>query len=272
MSGPTWREIFTDLSDFPMEQSDWQDLRAHWKRLAGPTAAASVYSVADGGRGAGALEDLVKERLSRAREAFPRVVAEWEDRWHGDLAQAAPGRRRDWAAGRMALLRVFEELSETLRTGPEPRSEAHSLPFSLTHSGGQALALGSTWSEGLLGVGVDLETAGRMISPRLAVRLVADPEEAALVQATVTGAREPEEALGALDLWVLKEAAYKAQPASRGTTLPQYMLRAWSWERPGQWGLARLQGPRPEVRFEAALGRLQGWVVALAVARTGGIR
>ncbi|HTL10940.1 MAG TPA: 4'-phosphopantetheinyl transferase superfamily protein [Bdellovibrionota bacterium] len=245
-----------------MEQADWKAVRTVWEQLvgAGVPVSAAVYSVTDGGRGAGNLEEFVKRRLEQARAAYPGPVAEWETRWNDEISRAAPGRRRDWAAGRMAILRVLEDLGHG---GPFPH-------YSLTHTAGVALAVAAQGPLGgrRLGVGVDLEVAGRAVSPQLSRRLLTDPEESALVAQAAAQASTPEEALAPLDLWVMKEAAFKAQPRSKGTSVLQYRLQTWKWDRPGSWGYATLTGPRPGVSFRIALGRLQNWVVGLAVAES----
>ncbi len=106
-----------------------------------------------------------------------------------------PSRRREWWAGRRALAEAVEGLAEG--------------PRSLSHSQGLALAVALEGPPGAR-VGVDLEPEDRRVADGVFERVFTPPERGL--------------GLSGLEGWVIKEAAYKANPDSAGTWLPQYAI------------------------------------------------
>lgn len=139
---------------------------------------------------------------------------------------------------------------------------------SITHSGGWVIGAGlaaEAASEGprVLGVGVDCEWESRLDALRstqaqLRARVVSPEEEAACGKA-----------LDFLDFWVLKEAAFKANPWNAKTLLPSYRVSEWD----PALGQGEIRGPLGDggrqVRYVACVrsapGALRvGFAIALA--------
>ncbi|MCM2278494.1 MAG: 4'-phosphopantetheinyl transferase superfamily protein [Oligoflexia bacterium] len=158
-------------------------------------------------------------------------------RWRAFIAAHAPGARAEAlfsAEPRAADERLLSRLpplriSEYQRISSEPRArewaEARRLELelrerlgaraslSIAHSQG-VIAVGATGEE-ITGVGVDLEGAVRQLSEATLSRLL-DSEEARLAKdAQASG----------LEIWTLKEAAFKATPDNTGTVLSSYLLK-----------------------------------------------
>jgi len=98
-------------------------------------------------------------------------------------------------------------------------------------------------------VGVDVENCERPVHSALGPRI--SPSD------------ESRYGLSPLEIWVIKEAAFKANPYNQGTYLPQYQLIGWN--KASQKG--RIQLPQLsswECSFK--LLKIQDWVIVLAVA------
>ncbi len=118
-----------------------------------------------------------------------------------------PVRRLEWAAGQRCRNEAMEALSEQ---GWAPSE----VSLSVSHGGGLALALAVARPgvEGW-GVGVDVESAERVVQPRVVRRLLDDRE---------LGLQVP-----GLPAWCLKEAVWKAGDRSAGRVLTDYRLVNW---------------------------------------------
>lgn len=125
-----------------------------------------------------------------------------------------PSRRQEWLRGRGAikiLLRA-QGLSEdtSLIRFPHPA-------FSLTHSGGIAIAVSALAPAAQEGIGIDFEIH-RPMRLETARFFLSEEERAALQSAT----KEIPETL--LRLWTVKEALFKADPENEGRRLSSYRL------------------------------------------------
>lgn len=152
-------------------------------------------------------------------------------------ALTAARRRDSWLKGRSALKRLLPYFGESKETSdlsfPNPR-------FSLTHSGGYAVALGTASSQ-LLGIGIDLEL--RRPPRSESARFFLNREEHRWVMHLEESLRPP----NLLRLWTIKEALFKSDPNNHSTDLIDYFL-----EDPGrQTGRAfvKHQGGRSEIRY-----------------------
>lgn len=103
-------------------------------------------------------------------------------------------------------------------------------------------------------IGVDLEMKSRCVSQSILYR-ISSPAERKLIS------------LGALGFWVLKEAAYKANPWNQGTVLPQYTLVEWQEEKTeGRIDFPPLkQGQKGSPQFcRVKLLEMEDWMIGLA--------
>jgi 4'-phosphopantetheinyl transferase EntD len=150
---------------------------------------------------------------------------------HLDELATSP-RRLSWLKGRSALKRLLSSLGEAEETAgigfPNSR-------FSLTHSGGFAVALGTTCEE-LRGVGVDLEM-NRPLRKEAARFFLTEPEDAWL--------KNFDESLrtrNLLRLWTIKEALFKSDPLNRERWFADYWLETPATDT----GLAFMRGDAAE--------------------------
>lgn len=160
-----------------------------------------------------------------------------------------PVRRKDWAEGRRCLLDVRAQLLEGSAGGE--------IRMSLAHSQGIAIAVGLRLAEGdapVLAVGVDIEASKREITPKVIQRVASTAE---MKHARV----EP------IELWVIKEACYKANPASQDTVLSHYEIRTIS-RKTGRGTAVCLTAP--DLVFVFAITSDAGWTAAFAASRRAG--
>jgi hypothetical protein len=149
-----------------------------------------------------------------------------------------PDRRKTWLTGRAALKGALRAVG---------RAEDTSLlcypgdGFSLTHSGGVAVAVASRCEKGL---GVDLERL-RPVKAE-AARFFLGMREQALDGADL------------LRLWTVKEAVFKSDRRNGGRLLRDYRLA----EPRGLRGTA--SGPRPGSRYGYVSRRWENWWLSLA--------
>lgn len=158
-------------------------------------------------------------------------------------------REVQWAEGRRCYFEVWESL------GAQPRL------FSLSHTGDRVLALGASSESGFEGVGVDVERAHRPVQPSLDKKIRVEGEQ--------------ELALSSLELWVIKEACFKANPRSRGTLLSDYSVMGLidvGTHGPFELRMGVVQCSKGEVPFEFPfiLVKNRGWLVAFAGATRPG--
>ncbi|MCM2323768.1 MAG: 4'-phosphopantetheinyl transferase superfamily protein [Oligoflexia bacterium] len=181
------------------------------------------------------MDEELRARLSREQLA-------------GFAQIRAPEREREWIEAR----RLEVQLADRIGTGAF-RSVAHAR----TTEGPAVLVVGASWTPAIAGVGVDLEPWDREIPPRAAARLADSREWEA--------AREA--GLSAIDVWVVKEACFKAVPGNRGTVMPAYRLQALEREASGgAFGevQAPVAGGALRVRFK--IFRWGRFAVGLAIA------
>lgn len=127
----------------------------------------------------------------------------------------APGRRRNWLAGRAALKAVRQ------RSGSDTDTSTLRFPdpcTSLTHAAGFAISVAAARGA-LRGLGVDLE-ARRETSPGAGRFFLTDSERDWLERQPAD--RQPDERIR---LWTVKEAVYKACADNRGIALSRIRLR-----------------------------------------------
>lgn len=163
-------------------------------------------------------------------------------------AMRDPVRRLEWVAGQRCRGEALEALSEQ---GWPPEE----VSLSVAHGGGLALALAVVrpgrkgW-----GVGVDVESAQRVVQPKVMRRLLDDRE---------LGLQVP-----GLSAWCLKEAVWKAGDRSPGRVLTDYRLVDWDFDS----GRARLTcevaGIPDSLReFQAVTWEAEGFRLAVASSR-----
>lgn len=134
-------------------------------------------------------------------------------------------RRWEWLAGRALDTRLRQKIQQ----------KQIYISLSHTHAGSYnllvAVGLGVTQpGSPITGVGTDIESASRVLSEDLYKR-VSSAQERERVQAT---------GLSPLELWVLKEAVFKAFPDNHATAVTEFELQ--SWDRPRSRGF--MSSPR----------------------------
>lgn len=156
-------------------------------------------------------------------------------------------RRAEWLGSRFSLLRVARAL---LAEGADPER----LRFSLTHNQQLSLVVGHEnacmrgSTECVCALGVDMESSSRRISRRGA--------------ALFTKQSELKLGLSALQLWVIKEACFKANmPFSKDTIIADYEITAFNPKR--RTGSAACKKKRRSFKFQ--LSELQGQTIAFAL-------
>ena len=158
-------------------------------------------------------------------------------------------RRMEWAEARRCLLDVRARLLEP---------GAGTIRMSLSHTQGIAigvwLRLDPADETTVLAVGVDIESSSREMSPKV-IQRVASPAE--MRHARV----EP------IELWVIKEACYKANPASQDTVLSHYEIRTIS-RKTGRGTV--VCSTAPDLVFMFAFVSDAGWTAAFAASRRAG--
>lgn len=142
----------------------------------------------------------------------------------------------EWQTSRTELLTVYDQMRAL---GADPAR----MKFSLSHSQGTCLSVSVA---GPLGVGVDLEHSARFITLPVAERFLL-PFERGL-------------ALSPLQIWVIKEACFKADPDNFGSILPGYAVTQCD----GQVGeVTKLATPLRKIRFRVL--REGDWIIAFAL-------
>ena len=120
---------------------------------------------------------------------------------------------------------------------------------SISHTGD--FVFGVATNMVLAGIGIDVEFSNRVLPPELRARICPEAGEAF-------------ESLSTLDIWVIKEAVFKANPGNQGTVIPHYRLR--SYENATQRGASKIGSlTSPEILFQ--LKHVGGLTVAFAIAR-----
>lgn len=156
---------------------------------------------------------------------------------------ASHERRIQWAEGQRARMAVLDAFA----------GQGGGL-FGLAHSQGKAgkIAIGVGWIGGAnaVGIGVDLEALERATTPRVFDRIL----------------RKPERGFGfePLDLWVIKEACFKAASPAGPKTMTDFEVT--EFEPAGGTGRARdVRGLGVQLSFSVFAA--EGWRLALALAR-----
>lgn len=116
-----------------------------------------------------------------------------------------PRRVQEWAESRLCLIDVIEKL---MKQGAKPSE----ILLSISHTAQATLAVASLRSAELTGIGVDLESSDRKISPRAAASFQFAEEKPWM------------SALTSLHFWVIKEACYKANPKNKDTIIADYRI------------------------------------------------
>ena len=211
---------------------------------------------------------LKRTAIAEAEWAISQEPADWLTEAEREIhaAWTFPQRRADWLAGRLAAKRLLREEFGVApqawsvgRDGVAPAITGYDLPgtlLSLSHSGGWGAATVSEWgTEGSAGIDIQLI---RPVHPGLCAR-VYTPGERHQIAARFGAENDP---AGMLLLWALKEAAIKArrcpwerslQSVTVRLSTPGYAeieidgepVQAASYERLGNWWLARAVAPTP---------------------------
>lgn len=122
------------------------------------------------------------------------------------------------------------------------------LKISMTHAANWVLAVAKVCApgDGILGIGVDLESRHRKIRPGLD-RKILDPLESRLQ-------------LNTLEFWVIKEACFKADPDNSGRMIWDYHVQ--TFERSKSQGSALM--PEKGREFDYCLHSDEHWITAFA--------
>jgi len=157
-----------------------------WSKFAGPSASLRLRAAS-----------IAPEQVSLALMDLPPLIRE-----------AHPARLAEWLNARVAEAEIRNEIGSL---------GLQSLSHTRISDQSFALAVGLGMTEGILGVGVDLESAQREMEPRVVDRLVQPQERKWLESGEIE----------ALDFWILKEAAFKATPANAGLVISAFTLATW---------------------------------------------
>ena len=145
----------------------------------------------------GRLQDLNKlsfSELSKQRFFTPPVFDENTD--------ATAKRKKIWLQSRSALIEVVDAL---LSQG----ASAERMFLSLSHTSGACIAVAAMD----ISVGVDLEASTRIVSDGVANKYFFEEEK--------------KWGWSALQVWAVKEAAYKANPENKNTVLSDYRIQSY---------------------------------------------
>ena len=155
------------------------------------------------------------------------------------LGFQSPSRQAEWICGRLALQSVRQKL------GGDPHVTHLT---TLSHSRSWVLAVGALAknSAALQRIGVDFELRDRKLRTGMESRWVS--------------ALESNLGLLPIDLWVIKEACYKANPRSRDTVVTKYEVLLYD-PKTG-YGEAQEPSQKLTIRFEWV--HEGGWSFALA--------
>lgn len=144
----------------------------------------------------------------------------------------APPRRDTWAGGRIALRRALREIGSAEAEQPILQGDSGA-PLvvggavgSISHTDGLAAAVACREPAGSarVAVGVDVERAGREISPRAARRILCDEERRSLGEDEARGLSAAEDLLLR---FCLKEALYKALHPLLARAIPWHSVRVY---------------------------------------------
>lgn len=154
-----------------------------------------------------------------------------------------PGRQAEWVAAR----NLERQVLRVLQAAPSfDLSRARtSVSHSTFDSRGVVVCAGMLASAPSEGIGIDLESESRTMKPEVRSWLVRPSEEPFLTELSV------------LDLWMIKEACFKAHSPNAGLVLSQFEVRDWN----GAQGNATGPGG---VGFRFFVAGEGGWKVALA--------
>jgi 4'-phosphopantetheinyl transferase EntD len=162
-------------------------------------------------------------------------------------------RRTEWIAGRLA---VFDCYEQTLLATSDLKKPLR-FQYSLSHSDGHVLACGTRCH---LGIGIDLERTSRVLSPAVLHRIFSAPEQNL--------------GLKPIDLWVIKEATFKALHLQSPFTLPQINIQTAQEMIPSDQQISIKtgvsQGPVPAL--DSCLYWLEktpGWTACVSISPSG---
>jgi 4'-phosphopantetheinyl transferase EntD len=147
--------------------------------------------------------------------------AQWLERARETMPDVHPRRQLEWALGRVAwelAMAAQGFVDPTAQWRGHQRVEGSALRFSLSHTKGYAGA----WVGQHVGMGLDIESRTRAISEEIQTRM----------------AHAEDLTLAPLELWCLKEAAYKSLPAEiqQRIWLNSIAIKATSFEAMGMEG------------------------------------
>jgi len=222
-----------------MEKPDISSWQKAWSTLAGPDA---FLTTGDIHHDAAPTTAAVVEQISKLRERIPGSRR---------IRPLSPATAGSWLAGNTCILDLWKHLEKTAH------AKYDALQLSLTHTGSLAVAIGRVTkpTDKIIGIGVDLEAVARKVHPRFAERITFPPERSFH--------------LSALELWVLKEAAFKSWPSNRDTLLTDYELV--SWDGKSNKGQVKVHGASTsgtQAPIEVTLLRSDSWLLALGIARS----
>jgi len=135
---------------------------------------------------------------------------------------------------------IQKEFSAGLKARVAEVSQGRCALTSVTHSSDWIVVIGSPVL-GALGIGVDIESCSRPISPQVAAKF-ARAEEWNRFRSQVS--------LPNIGLWVIKEACFKADPNSRGQVISRYRLNgAPAIQESGRSVAGKVLGPDPDLEI-----------------------
>lgn len=158
-------------------------------------------------------------QADQLREEWTRWLRALDPAAHGALeagvaAAGLPGGPSDARAESALGKKLAAGLVARLLAGCESDDDRR-VDSSVSHSFGQVVAAACRVPRAsrIAGIGLDLEPAARPVSEAARKRIVR-PEEASF-------------GLKPIEFWTVKEACYKAFPASAGTVVPDYVVTAF---------------------------------------------
>jgi 4'-phosphopantetheinyl transferase EntD len=140
-----------------------------------------------------------RAELSRQLEQYTREERRWE-----------------WLAGRVLQARIKKKIQQNQIHPKVHLSLSHTTHGATTYLVAVGLGMSEMTSD-IFGVGIDLESSTRKISDEVFHRVTTDSERT----------RAESMGLDPLDLWVQKEAAFKATPENVSSVITQYELLSW---------------------------------------------
>ncbi len=158
---------------------------------------------------------------------------------------ASDSRSLEWAESRRCVVDVLDGLQKN-------GVQLSNALISLSHTPGTAIVVGAEKMQNRIGIGVDLEISSRAISPRTAKAFVFPEDQRCSPH------------LSALQIWVIKEACYKANPMNQSTVISDYLISQSDGIDHGKLVCSK----SPETEFYFRLAETENLLIAFAYAQS----